>query len=886
MHEADIERSQGKQAFMLGSGINTLTMQMKPPAISVVLGEKPATPTDVKSSTADKTDTSIKVDQTPRETEIITIGGRKIESNINVFTSLLGLQQSISGSLGLPIANAVSITEQLSSSTQSTVNDIFVMLKMRCIEKTVALSGNYHLKPAVESRLKSADFADLRQEFGDSVISSITYGRSTLVLIRFHLNSIADQVSLSTTLSTSGPAVINGSMSATLQKSLASKSYSSYILLEGMEDQSAGLFSSEADISTFIAKLVVNSESKIQPIPLSISYIPFSTSIVSESLLKRARKFEQSVFEARKLYLQVRDAQGCIDGYLHSFYALDNPDLSTIDLRTQCIDTLQAFRANFNRIGALLDTHACNNEVLDVLSLEINVLIEELRCAQYAFPEAFNLPIKQVLVDAIQNIKHHHSEYEFHLNVPAEASTLRFVIESAEQKQHRLYVLMAQMLDKVFAQYLVATDLGIEFITHENVAAFAKMKLELSLSMLLLRRIEQTASQINATDISHMDTFKNSPDGVSRLFDALELARRVDVAMTALVNVLTMLEEIQLGIEQKGTLSDAIKVLDSADRAIYLHHHSIDEEHVQAAWPVRAQGKFSEIRTMLDKQLTAAIAALKGDKGISAIKERMIELLTKPSPAHVAMEEGIELAISGKKKHVIIDDLSEAERSVVQLGMDKVSLDAELIADAENDDVKLYQCIAKAAKFYRTAIETTSAMAQVQKTLQTMMVANGALSPQELQTTLNQVRVLQLALEAVMRTKVFVKQPIIEYVIKPHVERLKTEMYSAHIVVGDNRLKAAELIAPKCPGIHIKLKQHKFSGGFFCGGTTIAKDIKSGANMPIGDSLSHVYLKPTRYFPWLGFLSSHTPAPAEGSSVGIYARVLSKKPAEPGPTVR
>lgn len=906
----ELEKTNGKQAVLLGSGINTLTARLSPQVITVDLesgrGEivppaphptpDPHVPDDIKAPmvahlTEDKKETEIKTATLAIETnhpphgsktQITTIPDRTIETSTNVFTSLLSLQHAISSSLNLPIYKVVSITEQLSSNSQSSVNDIFVMLKMQCTEKTKALAGTFHLKESVESHLSNGcDFAQFRKLFGDGFVTSINYGRSALVLICFHLTNTAEQEAITSSLTAATTVTKNGSISASLQKTLESKSYSSYKFVEGMEDFSAGIFESEGDVSNFISKVFVDSKTTIEPIPIGWSHMPFSAATKTELGRKRALEFERYIEVSREHYRAIQRALLTIDVYLHQIYALETKEVpsdwyldSKLDARAPIIDKLHAIHENFSALAAALDKHAHDPRVIEKLIPQIRFFKEELEQVPSMFPDQFDLPLARIPWDEIRPMKHHQGQYEFNLNAPTEASTIHFSVQSQAEKNYLAETKSAQALALAMDGLIKALNFAIDALQTDRNLKVAKMNMELSLAQFQLKRVEKAVAKLTESVL---------PESVIKLKQSIGVVKLASLSMNKVKDILDVLDIADHAVPRKDILSDAMDAIKSMGKSLHDRIRTHDDFFTAfAVEEMLEEINFHEIQVLVNGQITPQIEMLVGDNGIPAIKKK-IDSIFKSDSRLVHHETG-EKTGAFSLENLLMDNMVEAERAMTVAILEKVSFYHELERmSSETNPHKQQALISVGAKFYHAVVLAKSTIADGHRCLQRMLVQNGSSSHSELRQVIMRMDELQMVIDDLERNQNKVMQRVGRMVVGPDLMHLKAMFLESKRIIDNVKKTVLELPHPPHERSHIKLKQHLYKPRLFKNAKTplektLIKQVEEGATIPIGDSLSHVYLKPSRHHPGWGLFSKHYPSPSEGTSVSVFASIqLSKK---------
>lgn len=345
---------------------------------------------------------------------------------------------------------------------------------------------------------------------------------------------------------------------------------------------------------------------------------------------------------------------------------------------------------------------------------------------------------------------------------------------------------------------------------------------------------------------------------------------------------LDVLESVDTGVPSKDRVFNVISALKSVRKLLHDRNHAKDE--LISETPVGNEAVEQELHTikaLFTRTVAPQVEKLLGEKGVSVLKKNVDSIVQ--TDRYFLYGESTEDTLSQPLKSHFLNDMIEAERAMSQAVIEKARFSKELESvTAETIFSKHQILIPFAAKFYHDVITAKLALLQAQQSLQCMVVRAGSSLPTKLKQVLTRIHELDLIMNELEITQNNVVHSLIRIVIGPDLMQLRESFIESKNAVDNIRTAVFEMEEPLHETSHIKLKQHVYKESLFKKKSTpsqktIIKQVEDGTTVPIGDSLSHVYLKPSRDESQCRFFAKHYPPPSEGTTVAIYASVpLSK----------
>jgi len=392
-----------------------------------------------------------------------------LTSEFKVFTSLLDLKKSFSGSLNASITQGqYSFSGELDFSRihQQSVNDLYCVLHLHSSTETISINGEYKLNTSAEDMLKNNNLPEFVKNYGDGFVNSITYGRFAIVVIQFHLSSNQEQRALAASLQGAvGQSISSGGkFSNTFESALTNKECTIYQHVSGIDYVATPIPNDESGISAIIAKFSTLQQTA-KPVQIGWTFKPYHLA-ASPANRQNAINLERIVSVARNLSDMVNRCRMAIKDDLQALYADNNWPKENWHLRepSKREDLILKLRSIDSILATLTENIAnnlCDENALQNYAGQIKKLNAEIKKIGLSFPSTDELPVIQIPSDQVQKIKHKEGQYEFDINPPESVKTLKFYIKdlsAQEQLTAKAIVHSAQEIVKATRKIITVAE--------------------------------------------------------------------------------------------------------------------------------------------------------------------------------------------------------------------------------------------------------------------------------------------------------------------------------------------------------------------------------------------------------------------------------------------
>lgn len=424
---------------------------------------KDSSPSNVAQPSSDKSSTA-DTSQAPKKSEgavILPDPDRTIRSNTYFIDSLTDLRKQfdVGFNLGATIPSTPNISSQielnLSNITQNTSQELYYVLELYCIEKEDILKEPYELLDSLKKAFadETKPLKDIFDQYGDSFVNSISYGRWALVIIQLSLLSIEHKREISTKLGVQAAEIAKGdvTLSSKLARKLENEQYTIHIYTGGLDYSPAGILNNDIKVIDTLVKSFSVDGQKVSAAQIGREFISYKDLISAEdgaTALARAQKLHKLTEAARELGHAVVRCQKLANLYWQGLSfdkidesimneirkaAEDDKDIEEIGYLVQPVnlyklyDELQQIKDDLHELSTDIANHCLKKKAIITASDQLTKIVETLQKIKCPMVDAC-IPVLRISHQSIQRVDHKNGQYQFDISPPPYADSFQVKI--------------------------------------------------------------------------------------------------------------------------------------------------------------------------------------------------------------------------------------------------------------------------------------------------------------------------------------------------------------------------------------------------------------------------------------------------------------------------